>query len=305
MPNILRPTAENAAELLNAGAYGVGARIRIQSAVAEAGPFADITGTGSTPTVALVAGTRSYTGFDPNGVLATWYRTRFESLDGTRLSDWTDPFQIGAEGAGGICSLYDVKQRLNIDESDITSDEILLEFIGHVTDDVQGITGRRFVRTPAVGTEVMLFDVGVSSRKFRIAKGIAACTQLEVATQSQPEAAGVYTIVPAADWFLRPVEAERDHGWPATQIVITDRPTGGVAHFSAGYNAVRATIALGWVAVPGDIRAIGEGAVVRRWKAKQSGQADIVGSSEFGARTLRFISPEERDTLTRYSVRPI
>jgi len=301
VPNPVTITVENPSEILDAGLYGAGALVRLQAAVAEAGPFADVSGTGSDPTTTVELGRRAYTAMDPNGIQSTWYRTRYENVGASRVSDWTDPFQVALEG-GLICSLYDVKQRVNIDEDDDTADELLLEFIRHATDDIIGATHRQFVRSPATGTATLLFDVGRDSRELQVPKGIATLTQLEVATQSQPDSGGTYVTVPVADWFLRPVTAERERGWPATKVVITDRPTGAIPHFYAGYNVVRAAIALGFAAVPGDIAGVGESAVVRRWKAKQSGQADIVGSSEFGARTLRFISPEERLVLDRYRV---
>ena len=57
MANTLKIPVENADELLLAGVYGAGALIRIQSSTTEDGSFANLTGTGSTPTIALVAGT--------------------------------------------------------------------------------------------------------------------------------------------------------------------------------------------------------------------------------------------------------
>jgi hypothetical protein len=92
MANTVRitlPPAHAAALLTDTGAYGADAVIRTQAAATETGTFADLTGTGSDPTVPLVAGTETYFPKDPLGSSSTWYRARFESADGTRLSDWS------------------------------------------------------------------------------------------------------------------------------------------------------------------------------------------------------------------------
>jgi len=302
MPTIVKVTCDQPDEILNTGAYGAGAIIRLQTAATEAGAFADVTGTGSTPTLAIVAGTRVYTGYDPNGLVSSWYRSRYENVGATRLSDWTTAFQVGDEG-GGLCSLYDVKQRTGRTAStDTKDDEQIIEFIVQVSSDIMGYTERRFARTPSSGTTTFLFDVECASRELRIPQGIASATTLEVATQSQPESAGTYSTVTAAEWFLRPVTAERTYGWPATRIVISDLSS---SSFYPGYNTVRVTMALGWAQVPGDIRGIAENAVIRRLAAKGSGVATALGSDDFAGRLLRWVSPEERERLDWYRVIPV
>jgi len=94
MANIVHVTVNNPDELLNAGAYGAGALIRLETAATQAGTYADVSGVGSTPTIALVAGTLSYDGFDPAGSATSWYRVRYESALGDRLSEYAAPFQI-------------------------------------------------------------------------------------------------------------------------------------------------------------------------------------------------------------------
>jgi hypothetical protein len=85
------PAQVPSSDLLNAGMYGTGALVRVQWAASKLGSFADISGTGSTPTVAIVTGTESYPAYDPTGVSGTWYRARIEDSGGTRLSDWSAP----------------------------------------------------------------------------------------------------------------------------------------------------------------------------------------------------------------------
>lgn len=301
MPNIVKITVEAPDEILNAGAYGAGAVVRLQWSATEGGAYADVSGTGSTPTTAIVSGTRIYTGYDPLGTVSTWYRTRFENVGATRLSDWSTSFQVADETAGLLCSLYDAKQRLGI--TDTSSDEDLLEIITQVSAEIQGYTGRRFAKTPSSGTGTFYFDVEHSGRVLRVPQGIASMTTLEVATQSQPETGGTFTTVAAGEWFLRPVTAERSYGWPATEVHITDTSS---SYFAPGYNTVRATMALGFAQVPYDIQAVALSATVRNHMSKGSpGGVTALAGPTGQMVILRGIGPQEMATLDRYRVIPV
>jgi hypothetical protein len=301
MPNVLHLTVENPEELLNNGAYGAGALIRVQSATSSAGVYADITGTGATPTIPIVSGTYAYTAYDPAGTIATWYRSRYENVGGTRTSDWSDVFQSTFEGSGLLASLEDVKQRLGLSPSDGTQDENILQFIAQVSASIMSYTGRRFARTPASGTTPFLFDVEGSYRRrtntIYVPQGIAALDLVEIATQT----GGAFTTVPSGDYFLDPPIQDRDFGWPATRITLSNLPTGGTHWFYPGRRVVRITMALGWPTIPADIAALAQRAVVSNFLAKGSGQAGqaIVGPT--GAMTiLRDIGPADMAMLTRY-----
>ena len=198
-----------------------------------------------------------------------------------------------------------MKQRINVGPSDTADDEMLLEFIEQVSADITSYCERWFVRTPRSGTDTFLLDVDSATRVLKVPQGIASLTQLEVADDSQPESGGTYTVITAADALLRPGELNRLPGWPATEIWLTDNPAGSVSQFNRGYNSVRITGALGFPAVPADIQSVAATAVVRKWQARQSGQSDLIGSNEFGGRLLRWISPEERETLDRYRRVPV
>lgn len=304
MANILTVAVDGSTELLNAGAYGTGALIRIQSSATETGTYANLAGVGSTPTIALVAGTRIHTGYDPAGTSSTWYRTRFESSDALRLSDWSAVFQVGSKEAGLICSLDDVTNRL-AGTASANDRELLLEFIRQTGREFQNWTGRLFVRDPLSGTETMTFDalgraISPDRRTFHFPKGLATVTQLRVKDGTD----GTFAIVPASDWFLRPVAEARDIGWPATRIEMTDRPSAANTRstFHAGYGTIEIIGARGFDTVPPDVAGIAENAVIRRWTAKGSGTATALGSDEFAVRTLRWVSPEEREMLNMYRV---
>lgn len=295
MPNIVKVTVDQSGEVLNAGAYGASSVIRLQTSATEAGTYADVSGTGSTPTLAIVDGTRIYTGYDPNGITSSWYRTRFENVGATRVSDWSTAFQVGGEEAGQLCSLYDVKQRLGKTAADTAQDELILEFIGRVSTGIMGYTGRRFARSPLSGTTTFLFDIRRTTKTLWVPKGIAEMSQLEVATQT----GGAFTVVPTADWFLDPPETERDHGWPATRITLSDIPTGTVPYFYAGKLVVRTTMAEGWATVPGDIAGIAEDEVIRRYQGRGQGYT-AAESGEGFIRLLRANAPEDAKRLAWY-----
>ena len=300
MPNVLQITVESPDDILNTGAYATGALVRLQWSATETGTYADVSGTGSTPTIAVVTGTRSYTGYDPLGIVSTWYRTRFENAGATRLSDWSDPFQVAPEGSGLICSLWDVKQELGITAT--TDDELLTEKIRQVGALIQLYTGRGFVRIPASGTTTFYFDVTRPGKRLSVPLGIAAATQLEVATITQPSSGGTYSTVNANDWYLRPVFAEQDFGFPATAIEISEWSG---SWFYQGHNTVRLTGALGWATVPDDIQAIAVRAVSASYLSKGSGAGGVAAVGPSGAMTvLRFISPADKETLTMYRVIP-
>ncbi len=81
-------------DILDAGNYGAGAIIRLQTATTEAGTYANVTGSGSTPTKAIVSPTRLYDMWDRNGIAnSSWYRVRYENAGGTITSAWSDSFQ--------------------------------------------------------------------------------------------------------------------------------------------------------------------------------------------------------------------
>lgn len=294
MPNLLVLTVEEPDRILNPGAYGAGALIRLQSATTEAGAFSDVSGTGSTPTTLVVTADRQYDAYDPNGTVSTWYRTRFENAGGTRLSDWSAAFQVSPVGSGLICQLADVKQALG-NQTSSDDDETLIEHIKRIGAAIMGYTGRRFVRSPANGTSTFLFDVDETCKVLRVPRGIAEISQVEVATQT----GGAYSVVSTSEWFADPAATQRDFGWPATRVVISDLSG---SWFYQGKRTVRLTMAEGWDPIPPDIEGIAERAVVSAFLSKGSAAGGVVTIGPTGGTlVLRHISPADRATLDWYA----
>lgn len=296
MANVIKLGVENPDEILNAGEYGALAIIRLQWSATETGTYADVAGTGATPTTTVTAGTRSYTAYDPAGTSSTWYRTRFENAGATRLSDWSDPFLVAPEGSGLICSLDDCKQRIGGSAvTNSSADEDILEHIRQVTADILTFTGRQLVPDPASGSKTYRFHT-YGGRELWIPKGIRSITSLGVAVTDQPESGGTYTVAAASDYYIDPPLFERTAGWPGMRVCLSRS-----ASVFFGYAAFGAEItgAFGWPSVPADVSGIAVNAVVRRWQGRGSGTYAIA-TEEFASRVLRWFSPEEQEQLARY-----
>jgi len=299
VPNTLTITVENPDQVLNAGLYGAGAVVRVQTGATETGSYADVTGTDSTPTIPVVAATRSYTGYDPAGIGSSWYRTRYENVGATRLSDWTPAFQTGDETAGLICSTYDVAQELGGDPLSANDLENVIEKIRQVTVAIEGYTGRWFVPRPLSGTTT--YRVGTSGfQRIRIAKGIRSVTSLGIATSNQPATGGTYTLANATDYWLGPPDMDRDVGWPATSIVLNS--TSALRLTSASFGA-EIVGAFGFAAVPADIQGVAIRAVVRRFIGKGGGGVSVAVGPAGTEFLLPDMSGSDRSTLDFYAAR--
>ena len=288
MPNLLRLYVEEVDELLSASMYDAGAIIRVQSCATETGVFTNET------TAALVAATTAYTAYDSDGTSTTWYRTRYENSGGTITSDWSDPFQVGGEEAGYLCSLTDVKQRLGIDTSVVTYDEELAELIRQVTAEIERMTNCDFTGDRSDNTYVL--DVEEAGRTLFVDRGVQSVTTLSIATSDQAQTGGTYTAV--TDYLLRPMPAERDwSGAPATRIVF---PTTSGNYFYAGYNTVSLVGKLGWAEVPPEVARIAATAVVAQHMTKGSEGPRAVVGPDGRTTLLRDISPADYATLMSF-----
>lgn len=303
MPSIIKITVENPDELLNAGAYDTGALIQVQSGTGETQPgdFADLTGTGSTPTIALVSGTRIYTAYDPNGTTSTWYRTRYTNSGVTRTSDWSASFQVNGETAGYLCSLYDAKQRLFPPNTTATDeDESILGYIAQVSTFIERYCGRWFAPRPS---DTYLFSPDHNSRVLWCPRGVRTVSALGYATTDQPDSGGSFTSIASTSYALQPAAGNRDDGWPATRITLLD--TAGL-YFPCGINRVQVTMTAGFASVPADIEQVALNLVVAAHRERGSSGGDRYTVNVDGSRTFeRALSYSDRMTLMSYRADPV
>jgi hypothetical protein len=295
----IKITVENPDEILNAGLFGAGAIIRVQWSATETGSFADVSGTGSTPTIPVVAATRSYSGYDPVGTASLWYRTRYENAGATRLSDWTAPFQPGDETGGLLCSLYDVQQELGGENTaDANRDENILEKIRQVSAAIEGYTGRWFAPRPLSGTTVYRTHTRFGY-VLRIPKGIRSITTLGIAVIDQPDTGGTYTTATSTDYYIDPPAIERDANWPGTAIWF--RSIASQRFYNASFGA-EITGQFGWASVPADIQGVAVRAAVRRYIGKGGGGTAVAIGPAGTEILLPDMSGADRLTLASYRV---
>lgn len=288
MPNILSPNVPNPDQLLNAGAYGAGAVIQVQSGAVAAGPFTD------DGTVPIVTGVTSYTYYDLDGTTTTWYRTRYENAAGTTASEWSDPFLPNQSSSlGQYVTPTTLKMRLGITG---TVNDLLFDQICDETNQwIESYTGR--ILAP-VASATYLFDGYGLSSAYRIdlgRLGAREVTLLESGTNGT-----TFSTVASGQYSLRPLAQDRAlSGEPASHIYMT---TG--YRLPVGYGNIRVTMTAGFSVIPDDVRAVAINIATRAWHGRQSGMADVVGSDETGEPIVtKIIAPEFKRTLDHY--RPV
>lgn len=304
MPNILTLTVEEPDQILNAGAYGTAAVIRLQTASTEAGVYADVSGTGSTPTTTVVTLTRSYTAYDPDGIVSSWYRTRFENAGGTRTSDWSDPFQVGDETAGLLCSVSDVEQELGRTAS-ANERELILEKIRQVSRAIERATGRWLAPRPTdpASTTTLYFHTEYG-QELHIPRGVRTVSALGVASEDQPASGGTYTTATAADYYIDPPVSERiDDDEPGKWIRFRDNPSGPVSWFVQAAHGASVTGSFGYAVVPPDIQGVATRAALRRFLGKGAAGTSIAVGPTGTEFILPDLSAADRATLDDYTRR--
>ena len=198
-----------------------------------------------------------------------------------------------------------VKARLGV--SDTVDDTV----IGTICDQVNGFIEsycHRAVGPWATGSTFTFHhwpdDGHDSGRVFDIPQGISSLTLLEVA----PYTGASFVSVPTADVFLIPAAQERDEGWPATEVHMSDVPSAsnGQPFFSRGYNTVRITGNFGWTAIPYEVQEVAVNLALALWRSRSAGTSDVFTIGPDGERTFeRAMSDKDRRTLLRYQARTV
>ena len=202
--------------------------------------------------------------------------------------------------ADQLVTAVQVKNRLQNAAAGVTfsatDTTTITELIEQVSDWIQHYTGRRFL--PITST-TYIFDSRAGS-VLRIPIGVRSVTALGIASTGQPDTAGTYTSISAANTLLRPSGPDLPYGWPATEIWLSSAQT---SYFTNTQNGVSVTGTFGWAAVPPDIAAVTIDAVVAAFQSRKNGASGVIGAdgdaivpwSQFFGRG----SPQ-RGTLERY-----
>lgn len=303
MPNILTLTCEEPDQILNAGAYGTAAKVQLQTSATEAGAFADVSGTGSTPTTTVLTGTRSYTAYDPNGTATSWYRTRYTTSDGTtRLSDWSAVFQVGDETAGLLCSTSDVEQLWG-KTATANERELILETIRQTSRAIERATGRWLAPRPTASTSTTTFRFHTESgSELYIPRGIRSITTLGIATEDQPTSGGTYTTATSSGYYIDPPVSERiDSDAPGYWIRFRSNATGPAVSFVDAAFGAEITGSFGYASVAPDIQGVAARAALRRFIGKGSAGAAIAVGPTGTEFVLPDLSGADRQTILDYT----
>lgn len=292
MPIIVTPIdtgGQSPDQLLNAGAYGTGAIIRLQWSATSGGTYVDVTGTGSTPTIAIVTDVRSYTGYDLNGTAGTtWYRIRFENAAGTVVSAWSAVFQVGLTGGlhPDYATLDDLRAYLRITEvADVEADLPLALAINAASRAVDRATDRQFgVLSTAAARYYRPVWSEVHGKWLAHIDDLMSISGISVKADTNDDAVYETTIT---DYRLWPLNAASDEQ-PWREIVF-----GSGASLGTQEGSIEITALWGWSAVPATVKNATLIQASRFYKRRDS-PFGIAGSPELG-NELRLLAKVDPD----------
>lgn len=235
----------NAADLLDTAAYGAGAKVRLERATSEAGVYSEVT------TLALVAGTDSYTYWDGTGTPASWYRSRVSDTGGVSFSAYSDPFRSTAIVA--YAEVDDLEEMLPTVAG--RDRNWLYDRLVDATNYINAECGRDFFRHPQVdGTETRVVRTYRGDRII-VNAGIVSLSAVAYA----PTFGDPFTPLGAefTDWYLDdPMEARSADGTELTTYYSLRLPeSGSITNWYTTPRGAQLTGVFGWQEVPGIIRA--------------------------------------------------
>lgn len=201
--------------------------------------------------------------------------------------------------ADQLCTTAQVKLRIfPVGVTDTSDDALISELIDQVSDYIQQVTGRQF--TP-ISSTTYVFDT-IAGYVLRIPIGVRTVTSFGLNTMAhQPDSAGSYTTLAAADYLFRPKTQDLPDGWPFTELWLSRATLFG--GFGNVQNGASITGTFGFAATPPDIQGVAMDATIAAYQARKLGTSGVIGANE-GALTpwadfFGFGSPQ-RATLERY-----
>jgi len=250
-------------------------------------------------TTVLVSGSERYETWDGDGTTTSWYRFRIEDDADAALSGWSDPFQVYA--TQDIANLATVKLRLGSNAS-ASDDDILRGYI----DAANGAIIQRIGYYPGPSTDTSRIYHGIdavrSQKRLRVPGGVRTVSALTIAGNTGE----TQTAATVGDWVLGPNIHALRTGEPYHYLQMVDLTTGSWSTFPSGYENVTITGTFGWSIVPPDLVAIASAWAIRQWKSRAAGDADILGTTEFGEQVVSDRFPAQwRRTIDTYRLDPV
>ena len=149
------------------------------------------------------------------------------------------------------------------------------------------------------GFDASVSDDMVPGRVLVEDRGIVTLTALEIASFTR----GAFSVIPLGDIWLRPTVQQRQPGWPATEMVMTNIPSPNNPYpaFFPGYGNIREWGQLGWPVAPDEVVAIAERVTVALWQMRAGGGAYQVGPPTDGVTMIQhLLSYDDWRTLKGY-----
>lgn len=198
--------------------------------------------------------------------------------------------------AQSYATTANVKTRAGIPDTD--DDTLIGNIVGQVNAWIEHYIGRPVGPDDgATYTFDGAEDVSPDGRSLFVRNGIRTITTITVAPSTGSDA----VTGTVADFVVLPRTQNRRPGWPGFEIRIKDAVTGSVSIFGFGYSDIVVTGDFGWSAIPTELTEVAETIAVRAWHARQTGQADIVGTDETGQPVVsRYVSPRDKATLRAF-----
>jgi hypothetical protein len=237
-------------------------------------------------TTAILTGVERYEIWDVGATTTSWFRFQIESGAGVALSGLSIPWQVITPQP--IATLASVKLRLGSGASS-TDDDVLQSII----DGVNGAITQRIGYYPGPSSDTSRVYHGMDAvhggRRLWLPGGVRSITALTLASSTL----GAQTAATLTDFMLGPAAYELRPAEPYHYIEFKDVTTGNWSYFPDGYENVTATGTFGWGIVPDDLIHVASAMALRRWKARNSGDVDVLGSDEFGSAVISDRMPIE------------
>lgn len=199
---------------------------------------------------------------------------------------------------GTYATTATVKARLGIADTDTDDDDLLDTICDQVNQFIESPQGCGRIVAPVASATYVADGNGLT--RLYVPRGIRTLSALSLGDFTGDD----LDLLDPGDYLLRPTTHDRTPGWPAEWIVLSDRATGSHSRFAAGFGTVSYTATTGWDAIPDDLVDAALTTAVRAWHARQSGQADVVGSDETGAPVVsRYVAPFHWTTIRAYRVK--